>query len=76
MAGFDQSDIVASLASGRVVAKVQALLAGDWGEILYFEAVAGKSGPGYLTWMTDVPCHHGDSDGELGSVNMLAPISP
>jgi hypothetical protein len=76
MVGFDQSDIVASSASERAVVRVQALQVADWGEIPYFGAVAGTPGSSYLALVPDVPGHHGDSDGELESVNMPVPVLP
>lgn len=76
MVGFDQSDIVASSASERAVVWVQVLQAVDWGEIPYFGAVVGTPGSSYLASVAGVPGHHGDSDGELESVNMPVPVSP
>lgn len=75
MVGFDQSDIAASLALGRAVAKEQALQAEDLGETPCFAAVVGTPGSSYLVSMIDVPGHHGDNGAELESVNMPVPIS-
>lgn len=74
MVGFDQSDIVASSASETAAVRVRALQVVGWGEIPYFGAVAGMSDSSCLTSGIDAPGHHGDSDGELESVNMPVPI--
>lgn len=76
MVCFDLFDIAAFSALGRVVGRVQALQAVDWGEMPYSGAVVETPGSNYLASVIGVPSHHGDSDGELESVNMLAPVSP